>query len=121
MFRLCRSADLSISRRISLQEESCRPRFHAVRRDGDDRNFELIVREFEMVPERPIWLQLNGSASNSDLCLRIRAAVEDHLRIHVHEKVAFWLAKRLAAPACSDSAEKTALGNQLVPTRKAEL
>jgi len=111
MLRLCCSADVSIPRRISLQEESCRPRFHAVRRDGYDRNFELIVREFEMVAERPVWLQLNGSASNSDLCLWIRAAVENHLRIHVHEEVAFRLAKRLTTPACSDSAEKTALGN----------
>src|ERR1700724_4506066 len=116
MLRLCGSANDSIPRCVSLQEESRRPRFHAVRRDGDDRNFELVVREFEMVPERPIWLQLNGSASNSDLCLGIRAAVENHLRIHMHEEVAFRLAKGLATPACSDSAEKTALGNQLVPT-----
>ena len=93
MLRLRCSADVSIPGCISLEEESRRPRFDAVRRDGDNRNFELIVREFEMISERAIWLELNGSAGNRDLRLRISAAVENHLRIHVHEEVAFRLAK----------------------------
>ena len=73
-----------------------RPRFDAIRRDGDNRNFELIVRKFEMIPERSIWLELNRSAGNSDFRLRIGSAVEDHFRVHVHEKFAFGLCPKLA-------------------------
>src|SRR6478736_4802676 len=100
MLRLRRRADLSIASRISLEEERRRSCFDAVRRDGNDRNFELVVGEFEMIPERAIRLELNGPAGNSDLGLRIRSAVENNLRIHVHEETAHRPAKWLRAPAC---------------------
>src|SRR5579862_8819271 len=60
------------------------------------------VRELEVVSERPVRLQGNLLAVDPDRGVGMRAAVEDDLRVHVHEKPAFALfGERLRAPACA--------------------
>src|ERR1700732_5392728 len=79
--RLRGRPDITVAACISTQRKGSRPCFYAVRRNGYDWDFELIVRAFEMVTESAVWLKLDRSAVNCNLRLRMGAAIEDHLGI----------------------------------------
>ena len=62
-----------------------------------------------MIAKRAIGLKLHRLAINRDLCLRMRAAIKDHLGIYVHEEFSFRIAKGLGTPTRTKSAEQAAL------------
>src|SRR5437870_2848077 len=89
MAGLRRRPDVSVAGSASLQRKGRRPGFNAIGRDGYDRDFEVIVREYEMVAERAVRLKLDRPAIDRNLRLRMGAAIENDLRIDVHKKFSF--------------------------------
>src|SRR5271163_1471198 len=52
--RLSRRADVAVPVGVAFQEKNGGSCFNAVRRNSDDRNFKIVVGEYEVIPERPI-------------------------------------------------------------------
>ena len=77
--RLRGRPDVTVAACVPLQRKGSRPRFQAIGRNSYDWNFELIVREYEMVAKSAVRLKLDWPTVNRNLRLGMGAAVEDQV------------------------------------------